>query len=196
MSTKPGEQPNVSPCRAHPISDPPPSILQNMSPHNNAALMTRSLQMRNSLLTAAQSANQPTNLLASQAAAAAMFNHQSASLFAAANIKSNAAVTGMWDSWIAWSRLLDATGDANLIQKCRKIHGLVSVNQTCTRARVTQPSPHIFLHICTVLLLFFTWTTQQSWVSRFDPILSTWQVPPPPTNSSRSTSASPSRPLT
>ena len=29
------------------------STLQNMNPHNNAALMTRSLQMRNSLLTAA-----------------------------------------------------------------------------------------------------------------------------------------------
>ena len=71
-----------------------------MNPHNNAALMTRSLQMRNSLLTAAtnQSASSPSALLASQAAAAAMFNHQSASLFAAANIKSNSAtsaVTGM-----------------------------------------------------------------------------------------------------
>ena len=68
-----------------------------MNPHNNAALMTRSLQMRNSLLTAAtnQSASSPSALLASQAAAAAMFNHhQSASLFAAANIKSNSAVTG------------------------------------------------------------------------------------------------------
>ena len=75
-------------------------ILQNMSPHNNAALMTRSLQMRNSLLTAAGAANpsaaavtSPSALLASQAAAAAMFNHQAsaASLFAAANIKSNSA---------------------------------------------------------------------------------------------------------
>ena len=36
------------------------------------------------------------------------------------------------------------------IQKCRKIRGLGCVNQACTRARVTQPSPPIFLHICTV----------------------------------------------
>ena len=34
------------------------------------------------------------------------------------------------------------------IQKCRKIRGLGCVNQACTRARVKQPSPHIFLHIC------------------------------------------------
>ena len=84
-----------------------------MSPMNsNAALMTRSLQMRNSLLTAATAAGaagQPASggqpspstasaLLASQAAAAAMFNHQqasAASLFAAANIKSNSAASGV-----------------------------------------------------------------------------------------------------
>ena len=34
------------------------------------------------------------------------------------------------------------------IQKCRKICGLGCVNQACTRVRVTQPSPHIFPHIC------------------------------------------------
>ena len=36
----------------------------------------------------------------------------------------------------------------NVMQKCRKIRGLGCVNQACTRARVMQPSPHIFLHIC------------------------------------------------
>ena len=35
------------------------------------------------------------------------------------------------------------------IQICRKIHWLGCVNQARTRARVTQPSPHIFLRICT-----------------------------------------------
>ena len=39
------------------------------------------------------------------------------------------------------------------IQKCRKICGIGCVNQACTRARVTQPSPHIFLHICRPLRL-------------------------------------------
>ena len=34
------------------------------------------------------------------------------------------------------------------VQKCRKIHGLGCLNRACARARVTQPSPHIFLHIC------------------------------------------------
>ena len=28
------------------------------------------------------------------------------------------------------------------------MRGLGCVNQACTRARITQPSPHIFLHIC------------------------------------------------
>ena len=37
------------------------------------------------------------------------------------------------------------------IQKCRKIRGLGCVNQACTRARFTQPSPHILLHICTMI---------------------------------------------
>ena len=36
----------------------------------------------------------------------------------------------------------------NIIHKCRKIHGLCCVNPACTRARDTQPSPCIFLHIC------------------------------------------------
>ena len=40
------------------------------------------------------------------------------------------------------------------LQKCRKIRGLGCMNQGCTRARVTQPSPHIFLHIC--ILLYFS----------------------------------------
>ena len=35
------------------------------------------------------------------------------------------------------------------VQKCRKIRGLGCVNQASNRARVTQPSPCIFLHICT-----------------------------------------------
>ena len=35
------------------------------------------------------------------------------------------------------------------VQKCKKIRGLGCVNQACTGARVTQPSSHIFLHICT-----------------------------------------------
>ena len=39
------------------------------------------------------------------------------------------------------------------VQKCRKIRGLGCVNKACTRARVTQPSPHIFLHICTCRVL-------------------------------------------
>ena len=34
------------------------------------------------------------------------------------------------------------------IQKWRKICGLGCVNHACTMARVTQPGPHIFLHIC------------------------------------------------
>ena len=34
------------------------------------------------------------------------------------------------------------------VQKCKKIRGLGCVNQACTGARVTQPSPDIFLHIC------------------------------------------------
>ena len=38
----------------------------------------------------------------------------------------------------------------SFVQICRKISGLCCVNQARTRARVTQPSPHIFLHICTV----------------------------------------------
>ena len=36
------------------------------------------------------------------------------------------------------------------VQKCRKICGLGWVNRARARVRVTQPSPHIFLHICTV----------------------------------------------
>ena len=39
------------------------------------------------------------------------------------------------------------------VQKCRKIRGLGCMNQACTRARVTQPSPHIFLPICIWLVL-------------------------------------------
>ena len=35
------------------------------------------------------------------------------------------------------------------VQKCRKIQGLGCVNRAYARARVTQPSPRIFLHICT-----------------------------------------------
>ena len=34
------------------------------------------------------------------------------------------------------------------LQKCRKIRGLGCVNQARIRARVTQPSPRIYLHIC------------------------------------------------
>ena len=54
------------------------------------------------------------------------------------------------------------------VQKCRKICGLGCVN--CERARswVTQPSPHIFLHICVVvamlctspILQVYVWTSQ------------------------------------
>ena len=36
------------------------------------------------------------------------------------------------------------------VQKCRKIRVLGCVSQACTRARVAQPSPHIFLHICSL----------------------------------------------
>ena len=36
------------------------------------------------------------------------------------------------------------------VQKCRKIRGLGCMNQARTRARVTQPSSHIFVHICTL----------------------------------------------
>ena len=35
-----------------------------------------------------------------------------------------------------------------IVQRCRKIRGLGCVNQAGTRSRVTQPSRHIFLHIC------------------------------------------------
>ena len=31
-----------------------------------------------------------------------------------------------------------------------KIRGLGCVNRACARARFTQPSPHIFLHICII----------------------------------------------
>ena len=37
---------------------------------------------------------------------------------------------------------------ARSLHICRKIRGLGCVNQTSTRARVTQPRSHIFLHIC------------------------------------------------
>ena len=36
-----------------------------------------------------------------------------------------------------------------IVQKCRKICGLGCVNRACARARVAQPNPRIFLHICT-----------------------------------------------
>ena len=36
-----------------------------------------------------------------------------------------------------------------IVQKCRKICGLGCVNRACARARVMQPIPPIFLHICT-----------------------------------------------
>ena len=42
---------------------------------------------------------------------------------------------------------------ADYVQKCRKIRQLGCVNQACTRSRVTQPSPHVFLHICTKIYL-------------------------------------------
>ena len=42
----------------------------------------------------------------------------------------------------------DFVGSGSNVQKCRKICGLGCVNQARTRARVTQPSPRIFLHIC------------------------------------------------
>ena len=106
-----------------------------MSPMNsNAALMTRSLQMRNSLLTAATAAGagQPASggqpspstasaLLASQAAAAAMFNHQqatAASLFAAANIKSNSAASGV--AGMHQISILQANGPAAASQGQRR----------------------------------------------------------------------------
>ena len=105
-----------------------------MSPMNsNAALMTRSLQMRNSLLTAATAAGagQPASggqpspstasaLLASQAAAA-MFNHQqasAASLFAAANIKSNSAASGV--AGMHQISILQANGPAAASQGQRR----------------------------------------------------------------------------
>ena len=112
------------------------ALLQNMSPMNsNAALMTRSLQMRNSLLTAATAAGaagQPASggqpspstasaLLASQAAAAAMFNHQqasAASLFAAANIKSNSAASGV--AGVHQISILQANGPAAASQGQRR----------------------------------------------------------------------------
>ena len=42
----------------------------------------------------------------------------------------------------------EVQGAFSIIQKGRKICGLGCVNQACTRARVTQPGPHIFLYIC------------------------------------------------
>ena len=126
-----------------------------MSPMNsNAALMTRSLQMRNSLLTAATAAGaagaagQPASggqpspstasaLLASQAAAAAMFNHQqasAASLFAAANIKSNSAasgVAGVHQISILQSNGLAAAsqGEAEVISRGQKFLATTYLNQ-------------------------------------------------------------------
>ena len=123
-----------------------------MSPMNsNAALMTRSLQMRNSLLTAATAAGaagQPASggqpspstasaLLASQAAAAAMFNHQqasAASLFAAANIKSNSAasgVAGVHQISILQSNGLAAAsqGQAEVISRGQKFLATTYLNQ-------------------------------------------------------------------
>ena len=46
-------------------------------------------------------------------------------------------------------------------QKCRQICGLGCVNRVQARARVTQPSPHIFLHICTS-------TTRSIYTRRFN----------------------------
>ena len=34
-----------------------------------------------------------------------------------------------------------------VVQKCRKIHGLDCENRAHGRARVTQPSPHIFMYV-------------------------------------------------
>ena len=126
-----------------------------MSPMNsNAALMTRSLQMRNSLLTAATAAGaagaagQPASggqpspstasaLLASQAAAAAMFNHQqasAASLFAAANIKSNSAASGVAGvhqiSILQANGLVAASqGQAEVISRGQKFLATTYLNQ-------------------------------------------------------------------
>ena len=38
---------------------------------------------------------------------------------------------------------------ARYVQKRRKVCGLGCVNRMRASARVTQPSPHIFLHVCT-----------------------------------------------
>ena len=38
----------------------------------------------------------------------------------------------------------------SVVKKCRKICGLGCVNRAHARTRVTQPSPHIFLHICII----------------------------------------------
>ena len=47
-----------------------------------------------------------------------------------------------------WKLRLWSTFSAVQIQKCRKICGLGCVNRARIRARVTQPSPCISLHIC------------------------------------------------
>ena len=49
------------------------------------------------------------------------------------------------------SMLLEKCYLKNWIQKCRKKCGLGCVNRARAKARVTQPTPHIFLHICTTL---------------------------------------------
>ena len=43
------------------------------------------------------------------------------------------------------------------VQKCRKMRGLGCVNQARSRERVTQPSPRIFLHICSVKFFLHVW---------------------------------------
>ena len=60
----------------------------------------------------------------------------------------------VWPRGLMVLRLLDNNvmnrNTIYTVQKCRKIRGLGCVNQAPTRMRVTQPSPHIFLHICIV----------------------------------------------
>ena len=51
------------------------------------------------------------------------------------------------------SKSIFGTSWATTLMVCAEMQENTCVNQACTRARVTQPSPNIFLHICT----WFSW---------------------------------------
>ena len=55
-----------------------------------------------------------------------------------------------WCIWLSRAKCINGSGmqGTRRLQKCWKVRGLGCVNQACTRARVTQPSPYIFLPIC------------------------------------------------